>query len=112
MAERDDQLRMKEIKLHDMQTQLDLAQKDARATQGERDRLQIALEEYRVNHLAQLEHLKTSAGKRAISLYRSYHVSADWCIGKPLSSSITSYSSTSISHYQNSKIHPSTSFHQ
>ena len=55
VAQRDDQLRMKDIKLHELHTQLELAQKDARNTQGERDRLSSALEQYRADHLQQLE---------------------------------------------------------
>ena len=47
---------------------------------------------------------------RAISLS---HLSQSvvWCIGKPLSSSITSYSSTSITHNYSINIHPPTSSH-
>ena len=38
-------------------------------------------------------------------------VSVEWCIGNPLSFSITSYSSTVIAHYHNAHIHPSTSIY-
>ena len=59
LLEKDDLLRSKNIKLHEVQLSLESALKDARVLQAERDEAQKALDDFRVNHHADTEALKT-----------------------------------------------------
>ena len=52
LLEKDDLLRSKNIKLHEVQLSLESALKDARVLQGERDEARKALEDFRVKHHA------------------------------------------------------------